>query len=277
MLVFSGSRLRVLAYHEVPDKIAFDRQLMFLKRKYTLITLENLKSYLLNGTPLPKRPILITFDDGDYSVYEKGFPLLKKHRLPAVLFIISELINSNTTFWCRWVERVYEQQNRSYSEARTEIKRLKKVPNTKRIEALAKLPHMNSRQLTTEELKEMEGFDINMGNHTHTHPMLDKCTAEEISREMNDVRSNFNHWGLQGYPFFAYPNGNFDLQSEEILISEGIKLGFLFDHKVNKKVINPMRISRIRVNADADLDEFKLKVSGVHSLLMGMKNKILKN
>src|SRR5690606_41190681 len=69
----------------------------------------DLLSFFHQNKELPENPILITFDDGDIRVYENGFPVLKKMGLPSVLFIITQLIDSKETFWCRRIERVYER------------------------------------------------------------------------------------------------------------------------------------------------------------------------
>lgn len=270
----NSSKLTVLAYHTVPDKEKFDNQLAYLNSVYNVIDLKQLKAHLFKKEKLPKRPLLITFDDGDYSVYKNGLEKLVKYKLPAILFIISELINSNRTFWCRWMEQAYTMQGKSYLDARKEVNRLKKVSNEERMNMLSTLPSISSRQLGIGEISEMERCNITMGNHTHTHPMMDKCTEEEICYEMNSVKSNFEKWGLEGYPYFAYPNGNFTNETEELLISKDISIAFLFDHKINDKNINPLRISRIRVNSDAELNEFKVKVSGLHSSLLQFKTKI---
>lgn len=43
---------------------------------------------------MPAKPVLITFDDGHNSVYEKAFPILKQHGFTGNLFLIANLINT---------------------------------------------------------------------------------------------------------------------------------------------------------------------------------------
>ena len=274
---FSSRRLKVLAYHTVPDAQIFKQQIKYLKKTYNIISLKDLQISMESRKSLPENALLITFDDGDYSLYKNAFPILKTYEVPAVIFIISQLIDSEKTFWCRWVEAAFDKEGKSYSEARKEVNRLKKIPNSERMEVLSGLPEIKSRQLSVEELKEMESHNIVMGNHTHTHPMLDQCTSEEISMEMDEVKKNFVQWGLGGYSYFAYPNGNSHPRIEKILKSKGIKMAFLFDHEINTKQINPFNISRIKVDADSQLDEFKAKVSGLHSELFKLKNKLIRS
>lgn len=270
--------LRILAYHTVPDSLAFEKQLNFLNLNYSIISIEQLEAHLLKDTKLPKRPVLITFDDGDISVFEKGFPLLKKFGLPAVVFVITELIDSDKMFWCRWVEKSMQKEGKSYTEARRKVNYLKTISESERRKYLKTLPAEKGPQLTHRDLSSMAQENIFIGNHTHTHPMVNNCTNEQLNGELRKSKEKFRSWNLEkGYSIFAYPNGNWETRTEAILKDEGIKMAFLFDHKINDRKINPLRISRLRVNSDSPLSEFKVKVSGFHSMVMFLKARGKKN
>jgi len=274
-LFLNRNSLKVLAYHDLKKFNKFEAHLKFLVNSdYNIIDINALKDHLFLGKELPDKPVLITFDDGDISVLEIGLPLLKKYKLPSVMFVITSLIDSDNTFWCRHVEKALQEQGKSYAEARSKVDHLKKISNEKRMVYLKSLNSVNSKQLTKEDLGTLQKGMMFIGNHTHTHPMVDMCTKEEIEGELNLSRSSFDAFKLPGFPIFAYPNGNWDEQSEKLLKKNGIKMAFLFDHKINAKIINPYRISRIRVNSDTEINEFKVKVSGLHSKLMKLKGKI---
>jgi len=270
----TSSQLRVLAYHDVPNVSKFEQQLIYLKNNYNVIDLETLKLHLKDCEPLPNNSLLITFDDGDISVLENGLSLLYKYNLPSILFIITSLINTKDMFWCRKVEAVFQEAGNSYFNARQKVRELKNMPNVDRMNYLNGLRKVKSRQLSLEDLYELEEGKMLIANHTHTHPMMDMCTDEEIMNELEITYNKFKGWGLDRYSIFAYPNGNWDAKSEELLKNKGIKMAFLFDHKINKLNINPMRISRIRINSDTEINEFKVKVSGLHSKLMKLKEGI---
>jgi peptidoglycan/xylan/chitin deacetylase (PgdA/CDA1 family) len=272
-LFLNRNNLKVLAYHDLKKSNKFESHLKFLiNSDYNIIDINTLGDHLFLGDKLPNKPVLITFDDGDISVLELGLPLLKKYKLPSVMFIITSLIDSDNTFWCRQVEKALQEQGKSYAEARSKVNQLKKISNKNRMVYINSLNPVNSRQLTKKDLVNMQKGMMFIGNHTHTHPMVDMCTKEELENELNISKSCFEEWELPGFPIFAYPNGNWDEKSEKILKKNVIKIAFLFDHKINKKNINPMRISRIRVNSDNEINEFKVKVSGLHSFLMHKKN-----
>jgi peptidoglycan/xylan/chitin deacetylase (PgdA/CDA1 family) len=60
-----------------------------LKQGYTPITARELVNSWFSGTPLPSRPIVLTFDDGYRDNYTNAYPLLKKYHVKATLFVIT--------------------------------------------------------------------------------------------------------------------------------------------------------------------------------------------
>jgi len=68
----------------------FERQMRFLKtRKYNVIPLVELAYLIREKKKIPPKTIVITFDDGWDNVYKYAFPVLKKYKLPATFFIIT--------------------------------------------------------------------------------------------------------------------------------------------------------------------------------------------
>ena len=262
------NRLRVLAYHEVPDPIAFEKQLQHLKAKYSIISISQLDEYLYSKEKtniLPEYPLLLTFDDGIYDVKENGFPLLKKYKIPACVFVVTEAINSNREFWWDTVASIMAKEGKNNTEIRSYLNSLKKVPNRERRKVKEETTPVFGKQLTSEYLRDFEEANIKIGNHSHTHPMFNQCETEEIILELDNSKRCFQDWQVGSFEYFAYPNGNHSLKAEKILKEYGVKLAFLFEHKVNEKELNPLRIARIAANSYMNLSELKAKVSGVHS------------
>ncbi|MDT0686563.1 polysaccharide deacetylase family protein [Autumnicola psychrophila] len=266
-----ANRLRVLAYHTVPDEMAFEKQVIYLKSQYNIISIENLQLHFRKNMPLPKNPLLITFDDGDVTVLKKGLPVLKKHSLSSCLFIITGLINTSKDVWIKRIEAKEMKEGKSYLQARGVVKNFKQISNLERVGRMEEYPEVYKPQLTIEDLKEMSQSGMFIANHTHSHPMLDKCTPEEISEELTQAKEVFDGLQLPGFYVFAYPNGNADEQTTKILKNFRMELVFLFDHKINKKNMDPLNISRIRVDSDTEMTEFKAKVSGAHPFLFHLK------
>ena len=94
----------VLNYHQVNDEKhsaltlhvdQFKEQMEYLHNQgYNTITLAQLYDYLENGTELPNKPIVITFDDGYVDNYKNVLPILKEYNMKATLFMISDAANT---------------------------------------------------------------------------------------------------------------------------------------------------------------------------------------
>lgn len=262
------NRVRILAFHDVKDKTKFEKLINYLNRNYNIISMEDFKRHVLENYPLPKYSLLITFDDGDTSVFEKGFPVLKKYNCPATVFIITDYINKNVDFWFTNIRSIEKTRHKNDIEIESLMKQLKKMPNKSRLEYIKDYKINFKRQLTVSDIKEMEREKIVIANHSHTHPMINQCSVEEIKSELMNSKTFFDSYAIsEGYEIFAYPNGNYDTESENVLKDNGINLAFLFDHKICQQDINPYRISRLRVNSDLNITELKVKVSGLHSIL----------
>lgn len=68
---------------------AFETQMSYLKRHhYRVVPLEEIVAALRSGTPIPRRTVAITFDDGYENNFTRAFPVLKKHGFPATIFLI---------------------------------------------------------------------------------------------------------------------------------------------------------------------------------------------
>ena len=93
----------VLCYHRfgsgsskmVVSPAKFEAQLDYLARNgYTVVRLDDLRSFLAGEKALPAKSVVITIDDGYESVHRHAFPLLKKYGFPATLFVYSDFIGA---------------------------------------------------------------------------------------------------------------------------------------------------------------------------------------
>lgn len=100
----------VLVYHAVlPEALGplpddgntlsqehFAEQMHYLwSHGYHPISLEELRNYLLHRKPLPRLPVVITFDDGYENNYLYAYPILKKYGFRATINVIVSRIGSN--------------------------------------------------------------------------------------------------------------------------------------------------------------------------------------
>ena len=81
-------------YYVPPEK--FEAQLKLLHDwGYSTITTQMLVEAIRTGIPLPPRPILITFDDGDMSVYNTAFPIMQKYGFTGAAYIVYYYMNTD--------------------------------------------------------------------------------------------------------------------------------------------------------------------------------------
>ncbi|MBQ6809594.1 MAG: polysaccharide deacetylase family protein [Clostridia bacterium] len=130
-----GYYVPVIMYHSIlkdgslqgkyvvsPDQL--ERDLQYLSENgYSSVTVSDLISYVEDGTPLPEKPIMLTFDDGYYNNYLYAFPLMKKYDFKMVLSVIgkyseiySESEDENAYYsHCTW-EQLREMEDSGYVE-----------------------------------------------------------------------------------------------------------------------------------------------------------------
>lgn len=65
---------------------------------YTAVSLDELYNYLNGNGSLPKKSIVITFDDGYEDNYKYAYPVLKKYNFKAVFFIITSNVDNNNYY-----------------------------------------------------------------------------------------------------------------------------------------------------------------------------------
>ncbi|MEZ4863037.1 MAG: polysaccharide deacetylase family protein [Caldilineaceae bacterium] len=69
---------------------------------YTTISLYDLIANLLQGQPLPAKPVIITFDDGYRDNYDNAFPLLQERGMTATFFVVIDFINQERPEYMTW-------------------------------------------------------------------------------------------------------------------------------------------------------------------------------
>ena len=62
---------------------------------YTAIPITLLVKAINFGAPLPDRPVVITFDDGDISVYNTAFPIMKEFGFVGVNYIVGNRLSAD--------------------------------------------------------------------------------------------------------------------------------------------------------------------------------------
>lgn len=80
-------------YNVTPERFAEQMQALD-DWGYTAITITQLIKAITEGTELPPRPVVITFDDGHISVYENAFPIMLDHGFPGVTYVVANRLKA---------------------------------------------------------------------------------------------------------------------------------------------------------------------------------------
>jgi peptidoglycan/xylan/chitin deacetylase (PgdA/CDA1 family) len=267
--------LRVLAYHGCENPERFANQVDHLVEHFVPVTGARVAEAVHGGERLPDRAVWLTFDDAIVNVVDHARPILAARGVPATMFVCPGLVDHDRAFWWQTVEAAVDREpieldGRRWTD-RSLVTHLKTIPDNKRRSAVRAMsydtePDLGSRRpVGAGDLDRWCASGNEVGNHTWDHPCLNRCSPdaqrEQIARAHDALTT------VLGEPpsLFAYPNGDFTPTAEAALIKRGYQVGLLFDHRLCQRDPNPLRMSRLRIDADAGLDRFRAVVGGVHS------------
>lgn len=199
----------------------------------------------------------ITFDDGWADNYEFAFPLLKKYEAPSCIFLATDYIGSDTTFWPERLaselinyaensatkQRLDEfysklgeevdatklkEQNRDYISHLIQI--AKQQPDDDIKFFLDTLPTQKAptkhstpcqtEMLNWEQVKEMQEVGIQFGGHTRSHLRLNNhVRPDRLENEILGCADDIKQ-NIGTLPaLFCYPNGDTSQSALELVES----------------------------------------------------------
>ena len=226
--------------------------------------------------------MLVTFDDGHPSVLTEGAPLLRARGIPAVAFVCPGLVGTHQPFWWTEVDALYATGARVAGAPATASGSARRPGGLAQDGARPATPRRPWRscgrrrrgctraapQLAAADVRALRDAGVEVGNHTWSHPCLDRCADGEPERQVERAHDRLTELLGAAPRAFAYPNGNHDPRAEAVLTRLGYAAGFLFDHRlaqVSGSGAHPLRLSRLRVSTTASDDRFALILSGLHA------------
>ncbi len=209
----------VLLYHHITEDKGygdnvlsvslFEEHLIAIKDAgYNTVSARELIDFVYYGTSLPKNPILLTFDDGYYSNYELAFPILKKHNMKAIIFVIGWAIGKD-----------------EYKDTGEEIIKhfdfdeIREMVNTGLIEVQSHTFDMHQSP-TLENSKKIRESVLKFEDETDDEYIL---ALEKDYRSFDTLL--FNNTGNRNYAI-AYPHGDYSTVSEEVFKRLGTYITF---------------------------------------------------
>lgn len=189
---------KVMMYHRVVEEPCksvysvhaedFRRQLSMLQKlNYIPITFEDYSLYLKGKLTLPKKPVIITFDDGHLDTYTTAFPILQEFDMKAVVFVMG---------------------NRSMKYADWDGQESEKTP-----------------LMTDDQIVEMREAGFEIGAHSMTHAPLSTLSTTELIWEISQSKKNIEELLNEKICSFAYPYGRVNSLVQSVVVQEGFQFG----------------------------------------------------
>jgi peptidoglycan/xylan/chitin deacetylase (PgdA/CDA1 family) len=195
--------VRVLCYHAIADLQGaaiiepygvpppeFRRQLQFLTRHFRFISPDEFARYL-EGGGVPRRAMLLTFDDCFRDLFVDALPLLREFRVPALAFAVTGKIGGS-----------YD-----WDEA----------------QGAPRLPLIDGDGLRT------TAEHVAIGSHTRTHRMLNRLPTDALTDEIGGSIADLEALGLPRPQFLAYPFGEHSPAVREAARNAGLVGAFTVD------------------------------------------------
>jgi len=233
--IFPLSGMPVLLYHQVNDSGSrlsvspdrFEEQMKYLHDAgYRAVTPENLEDFLLHKKPLPKKSIMITFDDGFLDNHKNALPILKKYNFNAVFFITTKFIG-------------------------------------KKAEYCSEEKDQEMKMMNVDEIRNLYNSGHIIANHLHSHRNFDQLNENEISEEYEKSREILSSitGSLNNLDYIAYPRNKKNEKTENNFKKIGVLLAFGGNPGIVRKGENQMDMPRIEVFKNDSLLKFKAKLT----------------
>jgi poly-beta-1,6-N-acetyl-D-glucosamine N-deacetylase len=259
----AGEYILSIYFHN-PSKNEFEFAVKWLmKYQLDFVSVEDLLKIRQGKIPFPKGAVMLTVDDGWASNEQNIVAIANEYKIPVTIFVSSEPVEKGN-FWFNYA-RVAEKKVAGMPTMQS----LKKVPNAKRLRFLKqaqkeiKLPR---EAMTPEQIERISKSPfITIGGHSHTHPILNQCTDQELKEDLYTNIEKLENWTQKEVIAFAYPNGDFGEREVQLLEKFDFMLGFANDpnYLTKDRLKNIFTIPRLGFREGASRAENICRICGV--------------
>lgn len=256
-----SDRLLTNIYFHQPTADKFEKTIRWLREKgYTPVSTKQIEAAILGEGELPPLPLHISLDDAWRSNLTEVVPVASALDVPITIFVPTEPIQTGH-YWWTIAERAAQDNGRT-------VNKLKLLPDAERRAHLARIAESAKGPrdaMTLDELKAIAKFsNVTIGSHTVTHPILTRCTDEDVVREATESKATLEAWLGREITAFAYPNGSFGRREVEAVRKAGYKLAFTV-HQRHAHTVgeNPLTLPRFALTNDGPQDADICRAVGV--------------
>ncbi len=224
--------LRVLMYHKIDstkqDMLTvsveqLDEQLKYLQNSnYQYLTIQD----LINNKTIPKKAVLITFDDGYVNNLELAYPILKKYNAKATIFIPTAYVGQGSSW----------------------------DTDAAPVLSLLQLQNLDSTV-----------FELGLHSHLHQNYKFLSIQEIENDIKQNIAffeENNLSYVPALAYPYGGRPkNKALKIKMYDIFTQFGVKFAFRIGNRLNGwPLTNLYEIQRLDIRGTDSIGAFKRKV-----------------
>jgi glycosyltransferase involved in cell wall biosynthesis/peptidoglycan/xylan/chitin deacetylase (PgdA/CDA1 family) len=215
--------VRVLCYHSIADlakdpvleqygvpQPEFRRHLELLDRHFCLIAPDEFFRYLAGTGGVPRKAVLVTFDDCYVDLVTAALPELRARNSSALAFLVTGRVGG-TNDWD------------------------------------AHLGAGSIALVDEDGLEALRVGGIAVGAHSRTHPNLKSVSDEKLADEVGGSSSDLKALGVGRPHSFAYPHGEHDRRVTEAVASSGFDFAFTIDPGLVQPEVDRYRIPRVEI------------------------------
>ncbi|MGZ3908604.1 MAG: polysaccharide deacetylase family protein [Flavisolibacter sp.] len=297
----------VLLYHRViqlpedPQLLAvnpdhFYQQVRYLQKDFDLLRIEDFYDCLVHRR-LPKKAVILSFDDGYADNFHQALPILESLKAQAVFYVSTAKLDSLREMWWDDLERIFltpglpealslaigqreyhwrtktsAEKKGVYQQLHTHLKyssiadREAALNQLHQWAGISESGRPDYRMMTTAEVREMSySPSALIGAHTHNHPALSILDYEGQLAEMLGSKTILESVIHHKVEHFSYPYGtraDFNHHSMRAAREAGFKMVCANYYGQVHRWTSPLALPRVLVR-DWSLEEFKLKTKRI--------------
>ncbi len=207
----------------------FERQMAWLAEHGLAISLEQLDAFVLGGTPIADGSVLVTIDDACPSLYHAALPVLRRHAIPAVVFVPAGEVRSG--------------------------------PGDVAVPA----DESPDARLTWTQVDTLVAAGLTLGSHGWTHRSFGRMSAAEAREQAERSRAALERHTGRPVISFAYPfgtRGSYGPGTAEVLRAAGYRSAFTAQHGAIAPGADPLELPRVKVEGGEGAWMFRRLLDG---------------
>ncbi len=218
------------------------------------------------------RTVALTFDDIFYDSQKYLIPILKKYRIKATLFFVSDMIERETLLW---QHRLYHgistlSEEIFFKALRDAIKEFggmndldvyntfrRKLSLAEKNDILARIhPIANERELAKEiylskrDLKVMSDGPIEVASHSVSHQYMGELDDEAYLLELTQSKADLEEISEKPVHSFSYPFNSYKDEDGSLLVQAGYKVACTVNESRFELVGSGRRSGRINIREE---------------------------